>query len=168
MYQWARCTTHSPGDSDAVDSGVVVQGCAQTPGAASGLGARETDSVKTARALRVPCSTIGLRSGKYADSLRTKHGMDAYNLKGSILAWTHEHLPLTASYDPSTGSAPLPFPSPLPVPQPLPASVGSGGQRREDLVTSRVHVYSDKFALQADGFDPVRPSSRARVSYVLF
>ncbi len=33
--------------------------------------------------------TIGYRSGQYAASLREK-GFDAYNLKGSILAWVHD------------------------------------------------------------------------------
>lgn len=37
--------------------------------------------------------TIGARSGEYAEILR-REGIDAYNLKGSILAWTHAGLPL--------------------------------------------------------------------------
>ncbi len=37
--------------------------------------------------------TIGARSGDYAKGLRKK-GFDAYNLAGSILAWTHAGKPL--------------------------------------------------------------------------
>jgi rhodanese-related sulfurtransferase len=37
--------------------------------------------------------TIGARSGEYAEKLQAD-GMDVYNLKGSILAWTHAKLPL--------------------------------------------------------------------------
>lgn len=85
--------------------------------------------------------------------------MDAYNLKGSILAWTHERLPLTAAYDPDRGSAFLSFPLPPPGP-PEASGEGTGaGARAEAPLTTRVHVYSDKFALQADGFEPVRALS---------
>jgi sodium/bile acid cotransporter 7 len=38
--------------------------------------------------------TIGARSGVFADALRKK-GFDVFNLKGSLLAWTHAGLPLT-------------------------------------------------------------------------
>lgn len=38
--------------------------------------------------------TIGARSGVFADTLRKK-GFDVFNLKGSLLAWTHAGLPLT-------------------------------------------------------------------------
>lgn len=37
--------------------------------------------------------TIGARSGVYADTLRKK-GLDVFNLKGGILAWTNADLPL--------------------------------------------------------------------------
>lgn len=37
--------------------------------------------------------TIGYRSGLYVERLR-REGWDAYNLAGSILAWTHAHQPL--------------------------------------------------------------------------
>lgn len=37
--------------------------------------------------------TIGARSGEYAAALQ-KDGCEVYNLKGSILAWTHAGLPL--------------------------------------------------------------------------
>lgn len=40
--------------------------------------------------------TIGARSGIYADALRKK-GFDVFNLKGSLLAWTHAGLPLKDS-----------------------------------------------------------------------
>ncbi|MBL7649602.1 MAG: rhodanese-like domain-containing protein [Candidatus Hydrogenedentes bacterium] len=40
--------------------------------------------------------TIGARSGVYADELRQK-GFDVFNLKGSLLAWTHAGLPLEDS-----------------------------------------------------------------------
>lgn len=41
--------------------------------------------------LLVVCSTIGYRSGKYAESLR-KEGFNASNLLGSILMWVSRHL----------------------------------------------------------------------------
>jgi rhodanese-related sulfurtransferase len=37
--------------------------------------------------------TIGARSGEYAEELR-QEGFEVFNLKGSILAWTHAGLPL--------------------------------------------------------------------------
>ena len=37
--------------------------------------------------------TIGARSGEYAEALR-REGCEVFNLKGSILAWTHAGLPL--------------------------------------------------------------------------
>lgn len=40
--------------------------------------------------------TIGARSGAYADELR-EEGVAVFNLKGSILAWTHAGLPLMDS-----------------------------------------------------------------------
>ena len=33
--------------------------------------------------------TIGYRSGKYVEKLIQEKGVDAYNLRGSVLAWTH-------------------------------------------------------------------------------
>ena len=33
--------------------------------------------------------TIGYRSGKYVEKLIEEKGVDAYNLRGSVLAWTH-------------------------------------------------------------------------------
>jgi len=33
--------------------------------------------------------TIGYRSGKYVEKLTREKGVDAYNLRGSVLAWTH-------------------------------------------------------------------------------
>jgi sodium/bile acid cotransporter 7 len=38
--------------------------------------------------------TIGYRSGKYVETLIKDKGVDAYNLRGSILAWTHAGGPL--------------------------------------------------------------------------
>jgi sodium/bile acid cotransporter 7 len=38
--------------------------------------------------------TIGYRSGKYVEKLIKDKGVDAYNLRGSILAWTHAGGPL--------------------------------------------------------------------------
>jgi len=37
--------------------------------------------------------TIGYRSGRYVETLRSR-GVDAKNLKGSLLAWTHAGLPM--------------------------------------------------------------------------
>lgn len=44
------------------------------------------------RTIVVHC-TIGYRSAKYVEELKRK-GVKAYNLKGSILAWVHEGLPV--------------------------------------------------------------------------
>lgn len=51
--------------------------------------AKDTNRDKTV----VTYCTIGARSGVYADELR-KEGFDVFNLKGSLLAWTHAGLPL--------------------------------------------------------------------------
>jgi len=40
------------------------------------------------KAVIVAYCTIGLRSARFVDDLR-KRGFDAYNLKGSLMAWTH-------------------------------------------------------------------------------
>ena len=37
--------------------------------------------------------TIGARSGEYAETLR-QDGLEVFNLRGSLLAWTHAGLPL--------------------------------------------------------------------------
>ncbi|EFJ52677.1 hypothetical protein VOLCADRAFT_85899 [Volvox carteri f. nagariensis] len=44
-------------------------------------------------------STAGYRSGLFADKLRRKHGLEAYNLRGSILAWTQAGYPLADPRD---------------------------------------------------------------------
>ncbi|KAG2490534.1 hypothetical protein HYH03_010928 [Edaphochlamys debaryana] len=54
------------------------------------------------RGRRIVCyCTVGLRSGMYAAALRRRHGLDARNLRGSILAWTQAGLPLV---DPKDGA----------------------------------------------------------------
>mmetsp|Transcript_42171 Transcript_42171/g.75695 ORF Transcript_42171/g.75695 Transcript_42171/m.75695 type:complete len:262 (-) Transcript_42171:108-893(-) len=45
--------------------------------------------------------TVGFRSGSYADKLR-REGLQAYNLRGSIAAWTQEGLPLVKREDDGT------------------------------------------------------------------
>eukprot|EP00850_Spirogloea_muscicola_P011943 SM000076S21764 [mRNA] locus=s76:169839:171011:+ [translate_table: standard] len=77
--------------------------------------------------------TIGFRSGKYAADLQ-KRGLEAFNLKGSILAWTHAGLPLVNAYDPVTGSS---------------------SEDKEAVTTKNVHVFADKWALQGDGYNAV-------------
>jgi sodium/bile acid cotransporter 7 len=64
--------------------------------------------------------TIGHRSGIAARKLRER-GVDAYNLAGAILAWTHHGGELVDAEGP----------------------------------TRRVHVGGPKWALQADGYEPV-------------
>ncbi len=64
--------------------------------------------------------TIGHRSGLFARALRQR-GLEALNLKGAILSWTH-----------------------------------SGGELRDgDGPTRRVHVGGPRWALQAEGYEPV-------------
>jgi rhodanese-related sulfurtransferase len=70
--------------------------------------------------------TIGYRSSKAAEKLR-KEGIDAMNLSGSILAWTHEGFPLVTR-DEDTGS---------------------------EISTKRLHVYGKQWALQANGYESV-------------
>ena len=64
--------------------------------------------------------TIGGRSGRYAGQL-VAEGLNAFNLKGAILAWTH----------------------------------GGGELVNAEGPTKRVHVHDRKFALTADGYEPV-------------
>jgi sodium/bile acid cotransporter 7 len=70
--------------------------------------------------------TIGYRSSQYAGQLKAR-GFDASNLKGSILAWTHEQLPLVTK-DKITG---------------------------QETETKTIHVFGDSWKLQADGYEPV-------------
>ena len=37
--------------------------------------------------LQYSCSTAGMRSGKYAAKLKQQDGIEAKNLRGSIIAW---------------------------------------------------------------------------------
>ncbi|GLC54207.1 hypothetical protein PLESTB_000834900 [Pleodorina starrii] len=54
------------------------------------------------RGRRIVCyCTAGYRSGLFADKSRRSHGLDTYNLRGGILAWTQAGYPLT---DPRDGA----------------------------------------------------------------
>ena len=57
----------------------------------------------------VAACTIGYRSGKYVEKLRAEFGdaVDARNLRGSLLAWSHAGRPLTDGLDPARPSARL-------------------------------------------------------------
>jgi sodium/bile acid cotransporter 7 len=80
----------------------------------------EARRVEAGDAVLVAYCTIGLRSGRYARRLRAR-GYEAYNLRGSILAWTH-----------------------------------AGGElASEGRPTRRVHVVARRWALQAQGYEPV-------------
>jgi rhodanese-related sulfurtransferase len=85
---------------------------------------RERDLPKDAKI--VAYCTIGYRSSQYAGELR-KRGLDASNLEGSILAWTHESLPLVTK-DKLTG---------------------------QEVPTKTVHVFGDQWRLQGEGYEPV-------------
>ncbi|PNH03371.1 hypothetical protein TSOC_010597 [Tetrabaena socialis] len=83
------------------------------------------------RGRRIICyCTAGYRSGMYARRLRSEYGLDAANLRGSILAWTQAGLPLAD-------------------PQQPPAGAGAA------VTTTRVHVFSRDWALQGPGYTPV-------------
>ena len=60
----------------------------------------EADREKFAGNRIVTYCTIGARSGEYAESLRAK-GIDAENLRGSILAWAHAGQPLANADGPT-------------------------------------------------------------------
>eukprot|EP00475_Leptophrys_vorax_P007774 TRINITY_DN14938_c1_g3_i2.p1 TRINITY_DN14938_c1_g3~~TRINITY_DN14938_c1_g3_i2.p1 ORF type:complete len:308 (+),score=2.50 TRINITY_DN14938_c1_g3_i2:120-926(+) len=114
--------------------------------------------------------TIGYRSGNYARHLRSSHAMRALNLSGGILAWSHHHYPLTELYHADRGSGPL---SPLCHADPAAAAAVTGAtagataagadgiddtQRSTSSgsgATARVHVFSPKYALHADGYEAV-------------
>lgn len=70
--------------------------------------------------------TIGYRSSQYAAELQ-KRRLDAANLEGSILAWTHEGLPLVTK-DKSTG---------------------------QEFPTKKVHVFGNQWALQQENYEAV-------------
>ena len=72
--------------------------------------------------------TIGYRSGKYVEKLIEEKGVDAYNLRGSVLAWTH------AGGELVDGG-------------------GSGGG--SGAPTTRVHTFGKKWALARSGYDSV-------------
>ncbi|CAI5464240.1 unnamed protein product [Closterium sp. Yama58-4] len=127
--------------------------------------------------------TIGYRSGNYARMLRSHHSMHASNLRGSILAWTHHGLPLTSLYHPETGSGPLPLPHHAntsantsidtstsneataqrqAITDQEASREGATGSGAASVLpvlplgaTTRVHVYSPKYELHADGYHPV-------------
>ncbi|CAI7792053.1 unnamed protein product [Closterium sp. NIES-53] len=135
--------------------------------------------------------TIGYRSGNYARMLRSHHSMQAANLRGSILAWTHHRLPLTSLYHPQTGSGPPPLPHHANTSASTSSNTSSntstsheataqhqatadheasgkgatGSGAATDLpvlrfgATTRVHVYSPKYELHADGYQPVHFAS---------
>jgi len=72
--------------------------------------------------------TIGYRSALYAGELR-KRGLDASNLEGSILAWTHEGLPLVTR-DKISG---------------------------QEVPSKKVHVFGDQWkGLQGEGYEPIK------------
>ena len=56
----------------------------------------ESDPEEHADKKIVAYCTIGYRSGNYVEELQNR-GIEAFNLKGSILAWVNEGLPLTDS-----------------------------------------------------------------------
>eukprot|EP00897_Mesotaenium_endlicherianum_P005111 jgi/Mesen1/4628/ME000237S03663 len=77
--------------------------------------------------------TIGYRSGLYVQDL-VKQNIDARNLKGSILAWTHEGYPLVSAYD---------------------SKAGSSSSEDEATLTKKVHTFGKKWQLQGDGYEAV-------------
>lgn len=89
------------------------------PGAITPEALEERWDEATTRPVVTYC-TIGHRSGIAARELRER-GVDAYNLAGAILAWTHHGGELVNAAGP----------------------------------TRRVHVGGPKWALQADGYEPV-------------
>ena len=55
--------------------------------------AREFDAEASAGKTVVAYCTIGYRSGKYTEKLRSR-GIDAYNLEAGILGWVHSFRPV--------------------------------------------------------------------------
>lgn len=80
--------------------------------------------------------TIGYRSGKYVEKLIKDKGVDAYNLRGSVLSWTHAGGEL----------------------------VTGGGDGKVEP-TTRVHTFGKKWDLARSGYDSVWFNMPA-VSYV--
>ncbi|GAB4821720.1 hypothetical protein N2152v2_008766 [Parachlorella kessleri] len=83
--------------------------------------------------------TVGFRSSQFVKRAQAE-GFQAYNLAGSIVAWTQEGYPLVVR------------------PQPL---AGSQAQRELEVEhqpgqpTKRVHVFGKQWALQGEGYEPV-------------
>ena len=69
--------------------------------------------------------TIGYRSGKYVEKLIKDKGVDAYNLRGSVLSWTHAGGELV-----------------------------TGGDGKVEP-TTRVHTFGKKWDLARSGYDSV-------------
>ena len=59
------------------------------PGSISSLEYESDFDAKYRHERVVAYCTIGYRSGKYVEKLIREKGVDAYNLRGSVLAWTH-------------------------------------------------------------------------------
>ena len=59
------------------------------PGSISSLEYESDFDAKYRHERVVAYCTIGYRSGKYVEKLIQEKGVDAYNLRGSVLAWTH-------------------------------------------------------------------------------
>ena len=93
----------------------------------SSLTVEEASEAEFKDAKVVAFCTVGYRSSQYVEALQ-KRGtvLDAVNLEGSILAWTHAGLPLVERRD--------------------------GG---EEVETDRVHVFDQCWVLMAEGFTPV-------------
>ena len=68
--------------------------------------------------------TVGYRSSTFAQKL-SKEGWEVFNLSGSILAWTHEGLPLVT------------------------------GQEGAEVPTKAVHVFGERWRLQPSTYEPV-------------
>lgn len=94
--------------SGLLDSGAVVLVDAREPQerevsiipGAIAREAFEANRSEFARMRVVVYCTIGQRSAQYVEQLR-KEGIDAWNLEGSIVAWTHAGRRLTASNGPT-------------------------------------------------------------------
>jgi rhodanese-related sulfurtransferase len=114
---------------------------------------------ETFRGRRVVCyCTVGYRSGLYAAQLRRRHGLDAYNLRGSVLAWVsaRRRAGLTCAclmlQQLARGSC-----SGMQLRVTRQAAVPAASQTQEGLAladpatgqpTARVHVFSRDWALQ--------------------
>lgn len=78
-------------------------------------------------ALVVAYCTIGYRSSQFVQELLSD-GFRARNLEGSVLAWTHERLPLV---------------------------VGGAGAGAQAAPTTRVHVFGKQWELQEESYQAV-------------